>query len=214
MVSKLLTASYAVMQRITPCDVAYVYQLDTAVVEPAPLPADVPDFRFLTAEELARFNEEPANDLNGPTVEQVRSGEARCWGAIEDGRLASYACFAAGDIAPEHNRGSGQLNGIGLRLTQNARYLFKAFVVPSFRGRSLMRNLITSVAREYHKQGIESLVTTTSITNDAFHFSALKGGFVVVGRTFEVRLMGRHRYHFPSQPHATVKLYAGSEQPP
>ena len=199
---------YGKLVRLVPCDVTRVYRLDVAERTPPAVAADGFDFRFLSPDEMRSFCEAPETSMTPEAAALVEGGSVACFAALQGDALAAYACFASGQVDAEHNRASRDLEGIGLRLDEDARYLFKAFAVPSYRGQALMSWLIFQAAEACAAQGVREIVTTTGWTNRAFQISAERSGFRFSGRTAEMNLFGRHLHHYPAIADAPFEFVA------
>jgi hypothetical protein len=95
------------------------------------------DFRFLTADEVAYFASDSANDLDAALADRISSGHDLCFAAIaKNGQLASYSWYALGSIEAEHHL------GVAMSLPADVAYMYKAFTHPDFRGRRLYGTIV------------------------------------------------------------------------
>ncbi len=200
---------YDKFARVVPCDITRVYRLGVDHRQQPAIAADGFDFRFLSPGEMRGYCSEPETNITPEAAALVESGTVTCFAALKDGTLAAYACFASGLVDGEHNRASRDLAGIGLRLDDSVRFLFKAFAVPSFRGHALMSWLIFRAAEYYASIDVQEIVTTTGWTNRAFQISAERSGFVSSGWTAELNLFGRHLHRYPAIVDAPFEFVAG-----
>ena len=204
-----VAAVYRRFGRVVPCDVARVYRLETGGVRAPRADASGFEFRFLSADEMQRFSGVAETAMTADAAELVADGAATCFAALKDGELAAYACFGMGEVEAEHNRGGGRLAGIGLQLDEQARFLFKAFAVPRFRGHALMSWVIFHACQVLQTLGVREIVTTTDWTNRAFQISAERCGFRLCGHTAEMKLFGRHFYRYPDLDEAPFRFVGG-----
>lgn len=101
--------------------------------EPAPAPRPQREYRLLGEAELVRFSRDPELEM---TEEFVRAAFQRgdiCVGALRNGLLTGYSWFAF-DTAPD-------LDGIWVSFSPQARYGYKSFVRPAFRGAGVMTEM-------------------------------------------------------------------------
>jgi hypothetical protein len=100
-----------------------------AASEPA-IPIEI---RHLHHAELARYGREPEYEISAPFIDEIAQRDDLCFGAFVDGKLASYRFFALQPTAIDRY----------LRFHFPARwiYAYKAFTLPSWRGKRLHREL-------------------------------------------------------------------------
>ena len=58
-------------------------------------------FRFLSADEIESFAEEPSYFIDPSLVDGVRDGREVCFAALEGDRLAAFGCYTLGFVPPE-----------------------------------------------------------------------------------------------------------------
>jgi len=89
------------------------------------------EFCQLDADDVCRLAADPANDLTSDMGLRLADGNRRCFAALDGAKLACYVWCGEGLIGPEDTM------GIPLSLAADACYIFKAFAVPSYRGRGI-----------------------------------------------------------------------------
>lgn len=193
------------LTRVMTCDITRVYRLPLQRRHAPPAGAESWTYRFLDADTLAHWINREDLELGRGQLEDLRSGEARCFAAFREGAKGDeghgepggYAWFAEHCVAPRHNTGGAGFAGIGLSLPPGVAFTFKCFVSPRFRGKALMSRLLHEAASALEIEGCRELVTTTDIGNRAFQQSAERIGFEHVGHAAEFVVFGRHLFHLP-----------------
>ncbi|MBL4885714.1 MAG: GNAT family N-acetyltransferase [Planctomycetaceae bacterium] len=160
--------------------VEFVYLHQNSLPASIELPAGF-ESRFLTAEEVARFAEDPANDLDDNLPDRIRAGKDFCFAAIHENRLAAYGWYALKDIEAEHNF------GISMRFAENHAYMYKGFTHSDFRGKRLHGILMGQALQELGSRGIDALVSSVGWTNFASLVSCDKLGYERIGRVWTLR---------------------------
>lgn len=204
------------LKHVVPCDITRVYRLPLQHRQAPPAGADTWSYRFLDADSLLHWINLEDLELGQGHVEDLRSGEARCFAAFRraagetggDCELAGYAWFAEHRVAPRHNTGGNRFAGIGLTLPPGVAYTFKCFVAARFRGNALMSRLLYEAASALENEGCREIVTTTDIGNRAFQQSAERIGFEHIDHAAEFVLFGRHLFHLPRKL-ARIRFHAG-----
>ncbi len=201
---------YRLLNRIIPSDITQVLLLDLSAVQAPSSSVEEYSFDFITADELIRFSALEGAELKPEMAELIRSREAVCFAATVDGELAAYTWFAGGTVDAQHNCGGSQFRGIGLSLPDNMMYLFKAFVLPEHRGKSLNRWIYVRAGESFAKQDYHFIITTTDWTNLAFQRSAINGGFQRLALEGEFVVGKRHCYRLPKLSKVGVRLFGGA----
>ncbi len=163
------------------------------------LPAEIelpPGFeaRFLNAEELLPFTEDPTNDLGPEMIERLNGGKDFCFAALHENRLAAYGWYALKDIEAEHNF------GISMQFPDNYAYMYKGFTHTDFRGKRLHGILMGKALQGLGDHGIEALVSSVGWTNFASLLSCDKLGYERLGRAWTIR-SGKTILSVPSAVH-------------
>ena len=185
------------VRKVLTMDVTRVYRLRFQNVR-VPAPGDFScRFAVVDAPELRRLCEHAGHDLDEALPALLVSGKVICFAATQGQDLLGYVWFAEQDVDPRHNTGGPPFKGIGLNLDAGVCYLFKALVVPRFRGRQLMSRMIHAAVETLSRQGMVEIVTTTDIENQAFQKSVERIGFTMSGHASEWVLFNRHLYWLP-----------------
>lgn len=184
------------IDRVLPNDVTRLLVLETAR---APTIASRPSLAlgFLDAKTLARHAADLHCRIGAALVAEHARGTLRCAGALDGRTLVGYAFYADGSVPARHNRGGERFDGIGLELPPGARFLFKAFVRPAWRGRGVLPALLVDAHARLRETGVHTIVTTTARRNGAARRALARAGFREVGTAAELVLFGRHLYRLP-----------------
>ena len=185
------------MRHVLTIDVTRVYRLRFEDVRvPAPAVSSC-QFAIVDAPELRRLCEHAGLSLDEGLTALLAAEKIICFAATQGEDLLGYVWFAEQDVDPRHNTAGPAFNGIGLNLDTGVCYLFKAFVVPRFRGHQLMSRMIYAAVETLSRQGLDEIVTTTDIDNQAFQKSVERIGFTIAGYATEWVLFDRHIYWLP-----------------
>jgi hypothetical protein len=133
------------------------------------------DCRFLEPDEVARFAEDPANDLTPRFVRLAASGQHLCFAALSDGALVSYTWYALGEVDPADS------SGVPLHLPADAVYTYKGFTRPELRGRHLHGRLKRPVVEALLARGFSRRVALVEWTNWASLRTGERSGYRDVG---------------------------------
>jgi len=185
------------VSRLLTIDVTRVYRLCIANVR-APANTNLTcQFAFVSAAELRQLCGNANHDLDETLLALLESEKVICLAATRGVDLMGYVWFAEKEVDPGHNTGGPHFKGIGLKLGAGVCYLFKALIVPRYRGQSLMSRMIHAACETLSRRGFDEIVTTTDIGNQAFQTSVERIGFMMVGRAAELAVFQRHVYWLP-----------------
>jgi hypothetical protein len=164
------------------------------------LALDVPppfEFRFLTAEEVAHFAQDPANDLDADMIGRANGGRDLCFAALSGDRLAAYGWYALGSIEGEHNF------GVSMSYPAQVAYMYKGFTHPDFRGARLHGLGMGLALKNLAAYGVDRLVSTVGWLNEPSLRSCDRLGYRRLGRLYTV---GGERFWTASTPSAAKSL--------
>jgi hypothetical protein len=134
------------------------------------------EFRFLKADEVAKFARDASNDLDSEMIKRAQGDRDLCFAALCDGRLAAYGWYALNSIEPEHNF------GVAMSYPSTVAYMYKGFTHPDFRGARLHGLGMGLALQNLADFGVTSLVSTVGWTNEASMKSCDRLGYERVGR--------------------------------
>jgi len=137
-------------------------------------------FRFLTADEVATFAEDPNYFIDPALVEGVRAGRELCFAALAGDRLAAFGCYALENVPPE------QAAGAAMSLPADTAYMSYGFTHPDFRGARLHGLVMGLALQQLSARGITKLVSIVAWTNWASLKSCDRLGYARVGNMITV----------------------------
>ena len=157
-------------------------------------PGQAPDFefRFLSAEEVDSFAEEPEYHLTHDCADRVRRGRDFCYAALaKDGRLAAYGWYAIHRIEAEHCAGAD------LELPAGVAYMYKGFTHPDFRGARLHGAGMGGALRALEARGVSALISLVHWANYASLRSCKRLGYAVIGHLVGWSVRGPRHLRVP-----------------
>lgn len=157
-----------------------VYHVVVAETTDAVTINDKSQSRFLAADEVRCFAEDPCNDLDKNIHRRLNSGKNFCLGTIFDGRLVSYSWFAVDSIEGEHACGSL------ISFPPKVAYFYKAFTLPKYRGLGIHQSTLLQALRELHAHGIRQVFGLVEVNNLSSLKSCFHAGFRQTGRLIAV----------------------------
>ena len=164
-ISALHFALYRVCQRVMVLDVEHLMLRDASGREHQPSRLPNVSVRSLIADEVQVFAENSETDLSCDMVKRVELENNYCFAAIHENALAGYAWFALESIPPEHNRGSHPATGVGLSFPPHMAYMYKGFILPTYRGNGLYGHIIAGAAKALGEVGVRQLLCNVDWTN-------------------------------------------------
>ena len=137
-------------------------------------------FRFLTADEVAMYAEDPTYYIDASLADGVRSGHELCFAALAGDRLAAFGCYTLGFVGPE------QAAGAAMSFPSDVAYMSYGLTHPDFRGARLHGLVMGLALQQLSKQGITKLVSIVAWTNWASLKSCWRLGYIDVGNMLTV----------------------------
>lgn len=150
-----------------------------SVAQMAP-PDESITFRFLTADEIAAFAQDPSYFIDPSLVEGVRSGHEVCFAALACERLAAFGCYTLEYVEPE------QAAGAAMSFPSDVAYMSYGFTHPDFRGFRLHGLIMGLALKELAKRGITKFVSIVAWTNIASLKSCERLGYVDLGNMITI----------------------------
>jgi RimJ/RimL family protein N-acetyltransferase len=137
-------------------------------------------FRFLAADELAAFAQDPIYYIDSALVVGVRSESERCFAALEGDRLIAFACYTLGPVPPE------QAAGTALAFPRDVAYLSYCFTLPEFRGARLNGLVMRLALQELAQRSVTKVVAIVGWTNWASLRCCRRLGYRDVGHMLTI----------------------------
>jgi len=207
----LSLAIYRLLNKFVPCDITQVLLLEIEACQRPRNDVSAYHFRFLSAEEVRQFGACAGSDMDSQMAEMIEQHEAHCFAALDSDQLAAYSWFASGHVAAKHNSGGSRFSGIGLLMPEDMVFLFKAFVLPQYRGHALNHWIFQKAGEEFARSNKKRIVTTTDWTNWAFQKSACRGGFIQRAHSAEWVVAGKHFFYLPKLDILGLQFFRGGD---
>jgi len=153
--------------------------------------------RALSAKDIQRLSLISEFDIDKQLAQDFEALGFKGIGIFVNEKLAGLSLFSTGDIAAQYNKTADHFNGIQIDLPPGARCLFKAVILPEFRGQRLHSAVVRFAIDHFGKDTVNAFITTCSSTNKAFLASSLDQGFERVGKATEVCAFGKSIYKLP-----------------
>ncbi len=141
------------------------------------------EYRLLTESELIEFSSDPEVDMN---AEKMKSNFAKgdiCVGAIENGELIAYLWSACSPTKHVEN--------LYVDFGPKARYLYKGFTRPAYRGQRI-QSMLSSLADDLSPKDRTHSITFIETHNYASIHTAKYHGNKIIGYAGYWKLFGRY----------------------
>lgn len=215
----MLKRLYRLGSRVVPMDITKVLTLDFESLDLSLLDLESNDahrvphqddnegltLTCMHTDQIGQWVSTAAYELNDATVASIDGKQVVCIGATIGGQLAGYIFFCASPVDAQRNSGGSDFTGIAIEFSSNVRYLYKALVLPQYRGRQIAQRIIEFAVLHFSRQNVTHVVTTTDWTNAAFLHTVGATGFQFQGTAAECVLFGKHLYFMPES------IQAGSD---
>jgi GNAT superfamily N-acetyltransferase len=152
-----------------------VVWLDVKSLAPLPAPGPEFQFRFLTADEIARFAEDPAYYLDSVLAERVREGREVCYAALAGDRLAAFGFYALHYIEPQ------RASGVAMSFPNDVAFMTFGLTHPDFRGARLHGHIMGRALQELADRGITKFASLVARANLASLKSCYRLGYTSLG---------------------------------
>ncbi|MFK8077307.1 MAG: hypothetical protein AB8B84_12025 [Granulosicoccus sp.] len=202
---------YKALNKVCTADITRVLFLDRRTFTPLEAGEKIA-CRYLTKADLETLSSVNRFGIHDNFVKDFEKYRFLCIGAIVNSEIVGIIFLGSGTVPARHNSGGPAHHGIGVKTPKACFYMFKVNVLPEFRGRRVNPAMISFAFESLRPSMLQSIVTTTDWTNDAFYKSACRLGFIQRGHAAEFVFAGTHLYHLPKaldaangdvRPHAT-----------
>lgn len=181
------------LKQMNPVEGLEVLWLNTHEFLPAkPVPGA--QCRPLSAQDIQRLSLIKDFDIDKQLAQDFEALGFVGIGMFVDNNLAGLSLFSSGDMPAQYNKSTKHFNGIQLDLPPGTRCLFKAVILPPFRGQRLHSAVVRFAIDHFGKDTVNAIVAMCSISNKAFLASSLDQGFERVGKATEICLLGKSVY--------------------
>lgn len=181
---------------VIPIERADVFWLNTHEFLPAK-PVAGAECRPLGAEDIQRLSRIKDFEIDEQLAKDFAENGHVGIGIFVDKKLAGLSLFCAGEVPAQYNRRSDNFNGVEVLLPPGSRCLYKAIVLPQFRGQRLHSAVVRFAIEHMGKDTVHTIVTTCDVANKAYIASTLDQGFERVGKTIELCVLGKSVYKLP-----------------
>jgi len=171
---------YRLLQRTLLFDVSHLLLASTDI----PFDSGKFTFRMLTSDDIVRYGEDSATDLDARMASRVDSGIDYCFGAFDQSELAGYCWVARQNIEPKHNQADHPKTGTALSFGKDTGYVYKAFTRPEWRGQKVFPRVLGFASCELNRLGIRRLISTTDWMNHSAIRAFERSGFEIVGKVW------------------------------
>lgn len=205
---------YKALNKICTADITRVLFLDRRTFVKPEFDNDIV-CRFLQRADLETLSSLNRFGINNAFIKDFDQNGFRSIGATVNGDVVGIIFLSSGIVPARHNSGGPAYNGISVEAPKGCFYLFKVDVLPEYRGRRANPAMIAHAFESLGEDELNSIVTTTDWTNEAFYKSASRLGFVQRGHAAEFVFAGTHLYHLPKAIDASdgkVRSYATARE--
>ena len=143
------------------------------------------EMRIVEWDELFRYADDPAMELDGAFLRDAKARGDICVGAFDEGRLVAYIWRAFQPLPAA--------DGFWVRFDPPNRYGYNAFTLPSHRGKHLQGALAPATDPLLTERGYTHAIGYIESHNFASIRSALRQDNVRIGYAGSISLMGRRR---------------------
>ncbi len=157
-----------------------VVWLELASVAKMAPPDESITFRFLSADEVASYAQDPSYYIDPSLIEGVRSGHEVCFAALACDRLAAFGCYTLNYVEPH------QAAGAAMSFPSDVAYMSYGFTHPNFRGFRLHGLIMGLALKELAKRGITKFVSIVAWTNIASLKSCERLGYLNLGNMITI----------------------------
>ena len=150
--------------------------------------------RVLGAADIARLSTIKDFNIDQRLVKDFKEHGFDCIAMFVNNELAGLTLFAGSHLPAHYNRPDERFKGLDIVLPPGTRCLFKAVVLPKFRGQRLHSAVVRYAIDHFGKDTVHTLVSTCDTANKAYLSSSLDQGFERVGKFTEFKLPGKSLY--------------------
>jgi hypothetical protein len=155
------------------------------------------EFRFLTADEVARFSQDPAYYIEPVLAERVRNGREVCYAALCGERLAAFGFYALDYVEPQH------ASGVAMSFPPGVAFMTFGLTHPDFRGARLHGLIMAGALKALGERGITKFASLVARSNLASLKSCYRLGWTSLGN---MTIIGGKRRSIGIYPKAAKEL--------
>jgi hypothetical protein len=155
------------------------------------------EFRFLTADEVAKFSQDPAYYIESVLAERVRNGREVCYAALCGDRLAAFGFYALRYVEPQH------ASGVAMSFPAGVAFMTFGLTHPDFRGARLHGLIMAGALKALGDRGITKFASLVARSNLASLKSCYRLGWTSLGN---MTIIGGKRRSIGIYPKAAKEL--------
>ncbi len=145
------------------------------------------------------------------------SGDAKCFVAFQNERIAGFAWVAFGNIPCDMNHDGKPETGLPIQLADDSAFVFQVLVIPAHRGRRLYAAILGRMADDLTTAGVRKFVLTTEGSNWRARRAVERMRFRKVGQATLFCLGPIRHATYPALPQDagfTIGRYSGDKTSP
>jgi hypothetical protein len=155
------------------------------------------DFRFLTADEVIRYAQDPVYYIEPVMADRVRDGREVCFAALAGDRLAAFGFYALHYVEPQH------ASGVAMSFPANVAFMTYGLTHPDFRGARLHGLIMAGALKALGDRGITKFASLVARSNLASLKSCYRLGYTSLGN---MTIIGGKRRSIGVYPKAAKNL--------
>lgn len=155
------------------------------------------EFRFLTADEVKRYAQDPAYYIEPVMADRVRNGREVCFAALAGDRLAAFGFYALHYIEPQH------ASGVAMSFPADVAFMTFGLTHPDFRGARLHGLIMAGALKELGNRGITKFASLVARSNLASLKSCYRLGWTSLGN---MKIIGGKKRSIGLYPKAAKQL--------
>jgi len=193
----LLKSLDVVLHKVLGVSIFTVVWLEVKALAELAAPDPQFEFRFLSADEVEKYANDPAYYIEPVMAERVRNGREVCFAALADDRLAAFGFYALHYIEPQH------ASGVAMSFPPNVAFMTFGLTHPDFRGARLHGLIMAGALKALGNRGITKFASLVARSNLASLKSCYRLGYTSLG---SMTIIGGKRRSIGVYPKAAKQL--------
>lgn len=177
--------NYKFLERVFSYSKIQGMTLTLSSIDPAYLdPSNGYEYRFLTEGELRKYAKDPRNQIEIKFLEDAIEKENRCYGIIDQGKLAGYGWYS--------NNNTKINDDLVLCFNKSWVYMYSGYTKPSYRGQRLHAIGMGKAMEKFSKQGAKGLISCVDTNNYRSLQSVNRVGYRNFGKVTAFKILGKY----------------------
>ena len=193
----LLKSLDVVLHKVLGVSIFTVVWLEVKALAQLAAPDPQFEFRFLTADEVEKFAQDPTYYIEPVMADRVRAGREVCFAALAGDRLAAFGFYALHYVEPQH------ASGVAMSFPPNVAFMTYGLTHPDFRGARLHGLIMGRALEELGSRGITKFASLVARSNLASLKSCYRLGYTSLGN---MTIIGGKRSSIGVYPKAAKNL--------